>query len=570
MNETDVAQAVQSGELASPHRFENIWYFRMRVTGTGDAYRPKHEEHVYRPPEVYLNDEFLARCMGLPVILEHPKKETLDSSEFSDRVVGMIVTAWVQGDEVWGVAKIYDQPTAEYMRDHQLSTSPAVVFRYKDETRKVDTPDGKHLLIEGDPSQVDHLAICEEGVWDKGGPPSGVDISGVAAARSDSMPDEDKKLEEKVEDKRDDRARDDDAKRVDEKLDKMLAGIDAISSRQDALEARFGKKKDDSRKKRDDAKRDDGEAEAENERRQAEDLRKLAEEEEEEASEEAAEDDSKRDDDDEEEEEGELSSEHLARHNGESDSAYSKRMDALSKKRDDAKRYAKRDDEEVEEHADRCDAACRRMDKRRDDSKRDDRKKRDDKKRMDRKRDDDTYDDKRRDDDESEEEEEQMAKADSARVSQLERKIERLERRTVDSTDDEQASFADAQFRADEAYGSIGKRAPQPLAGENLMGYRIRLLRGLQSLSRTWKDSDFLRLARADTVAFGNAEQQVYADAVAAGNEPSSVALGTLREIRKRRPGGGEIIEFAGHPLSWMAQHMAPGAGLSRFGLRKS
>jgi hypothetical protein len=31
-------------------------------------------------------------------------------------------------------------------------------------------------LVEGNPSFVDHLAICEKGVWDKGGDPSGIRI----------------------------------------------------------------------------------------------------------------------------------------------------------------------------------------------------------------------------------------------------------------------------------------------------------------------------------------------------------------------------------------------------------
>jgi hypothetical protein len=34
--------------------------------------------------------------------------------------------------------------------------------------------------------------------------------------------------------------------------------------------------------------------------------------------------------------------------------------------------------------------------------------------------------------------------------------------------------------------------------------------------------------------------------------------LGQLREIRRRRPGGGEIIEFAGNALSTWAPFMRP------------
>jgi hypothetical protein len=40
--------------------------------------------------------------------------------------------------------------------------------------------DGSSLLVEGNPSFVDHLAICEKGVWDKGGDASGIRIDSEA------------------------------------------------------------------------------------------------------------------------------------------------------------------------------------------------------------------------------------------------------------------------------------------------------------------------------------------------------------------------------------------------------
>jgi hypothetical protein len=36
--------------------------------------------------------------------------------------------------------------------------------------------EGGHLLVEGEPSFVDHLAICERGVWDKGEDGSGIRV----------------------------------------------------------------------------------------------------------------------------------------------------------------------------------------------------------------------------------------------------------------------------------------------------------------------------------------------------------------------------------------------------------
>jgi 8-oxo-dGTP pyrophosphatase MutT (NUDIX family) len=198
MNELDIARAIASGEFGSPQQYENIWLFALRITGTGVSYRPELEEYVWRPPEIYLNAEFLARCAGLPVIIEHPPTDELNTEEYTNRVIGSIVFAYIEGDEVWGIGKIYDQRAAEVMRSHRLSTSPAVIFRDPsvNETRQL--AGGKHLLVEGEPSLLDHLAICELGVWDKDGSPTGIAIGDpepadgeielpAPAARTDSV-----------------------------------------------------------------------------------------------------------------------------------------------------------------------------------------------------------------------------------------------------------------------------------------------------------------------------------------------------------------------------------------------
>jgi len=171
--ELDIAKAIRDGELDSPQQYENIWLFDVRVTGTGTSYRTALDEYVYRPPEDFLSADFLERCNGLPLIFVHPKDTLLNTEEYRQRAIGTVVLPYVKGDEVWGIAKVYDEDAANLMRTTHASTSPAVVFRNAEDTEKLEV-DGKTLLIEGKPSYLDHLAICEEGVWDKGGEPKGV------------------------------------------------------------------------------------------------------------------------------------------------------------------------------------------------------------------------------------------------------------------------------------------------------------------------------------------------------------------------------------------------------------
>ncbi|WP_203546720.1 NUDIX domain-containing protein [Dyella caseinilytica] len=181
-NELDIAKRIAKGELPSPQRYHNVWLFKLRITGTGTSYRSKHKEFVYRPPENFLTEEFVERCNGLPLIFEHPKESvTLTSDEYRNRAIGTIVLPFIEGDEVDGIAKVFDDDAALLMRMSHASTSPAVVFRDAGSTETVQLDDGSTVLIEGNPSYLDHLAICEEGVWDKGGEPTGVHIEGDPA-----------------------------------------------------------------------------------------------------------------------------------------------------------------------------------------------------------------------------------------------------------------------------------------------------------------------------------------------------------------------------------------------------
>ena len=180
MNELELAEAIRDGELVSPQYIENVMLVDMRISGTGFSYRPKLNEWVYRRDTIYLSPEFLRRCGGIPIILDHPSTQILNSDEFSKRVVGTMFLPYPKGDEVWGIAKIYDRRAQIAVNDFELSTSPSVVFRDTKVNYNIEMDDGSNLLVEGSPSFVDHLAICEKGVWDKGGDASGIRIDSEA------------------------------------------------------------------------------------------------------------------------------------------------------------------------------------------------------------------------------------------------------------------------------------------------------------------------------------------------------------------------------------------------------
>lgn len=245
MDELAIARAMVAGTLTSPQRYENLSLFAMRITGIGAAYRSNGDEFVWRKAEVYLNPDFLARCNGLPVLWEHPKKAVLTSKEFNDRVVGTVFLPYIAGDEVWGIVKIWDDEARELLETERLSTSPTVTFRDPTVNQRVEL-DGMKLLIEGKPSLLDHLAICEQGVWDKGGEPVGVRSETIGDS---SMTDKEKadaeakaKADAEAKEKADAEAKEKaDKARADAggNLDKVLAGIDAICGRMDSFDKRM-------------------------------------------------------------------------------------------------------------------------------------------------------------------------------------------------------------------------------------------------------------------------------------------------------------------------------------------
>ena len=239
MNEFDIALAIRDGQLVSPQQFMSIWLVDMRITGTGTSYRHRHKEFVFRNPELYLNDYFLARCNGLPVIIEHPPGDTLDTEEYRERNIGAICLPYIKGDEVWGIAKIYDAMAAQLIIENKLSTSPAVVFRPSDGNKEIEV-DGAKILIEGGSSFLDHLAVCKAGVWDKGGEPSGISIRGDSIVN-----DVTKKA---------------DAGDVMSMLDGLRADMKECMSKMDATSTRIDahtKRMDEDEKKREDASKAD-------------------------------------------------------------------------------------------------------------------------------------------------------------------------------------------------------------------------------------------------------------------------------------------------------------------------
>lgn len=599
MNELNVAEAIRDGELTSPQRYENVWLFDIRISGTGVAFRSGLKEYAVRDPAFYLTEEFLRRCNGLPVIIEHPpsNKLMLDTEEFRDRIVGTVFVPYVKSDEVWGIAKILDERAAKMMREEQLSTSPAVVFRGGDNNDdiRLKTDKGNTVFFEPDPSLLDHIAIVREGVWDKQGPPTGVDRgppsddeapagaeSGDSTATGDATMAED----DKDDDRQDARTDDDDKKRDDashtgEKLDRLLKAFDAVHQRLD-----------DDRKSRDDDKKRMDAIEDQMEKFRNDSAARSR-------------DDAKRRDDDDAKR---LSSRFGGRKDDDDDDKFRSRRDA----EENNLKKELMEEGESEDRADALARGARRMADRRDARKRDDKKRDDDDgdlhitHRDDDKRDDsgradvgpyprkarwdnqscmDAY-SKRKDDDDDDtyrkrhdaEEEDLAAKmksegepasiaTDKARKGRrdaeerdekemrddrarkdavaVRKELDELKKKLspLDLSDADREQFTAVQARTDEVAQHWGQRASRFMPGETLMEYRLRMIKPYQKHSKDWKDVD---LAPLPDKALAIAETRIRADAIDAAKNSPDVGPGLLREVRKQDATGRTHVSFFG------------------------
>lgn len=170
----EMIQGLIEGTLKSPQIYEESFYIKLRITGTGITERYKEDENgdvlldnnnnpitykIDRLEKDFLSDEFLKSCVGIPVLIEHPESNFLNGENYKSHVVGTIVQAYIKPEikEVWCIARIYNPEVLKLINEGLKSTSPAI--KTKNIENKSDTIKEKFEYI-------DHLALVVDGYWD--------------------------------------------------------------------------------------------------------------------------------------------------------------------------------------------------------------------------------------------------------------------------------------------------------------------------------------------------------------------------------------------------------------------
>lgn len=170
----EMIQGLIEGTLKSPQIYEESFYIKLRITGTGITERYKENENgevlldnnnkpitykIDRLEEDFLSDEFLTSCVGIPVLIKHPESKLLNGENYKNHVVGTIVQAYIKPEvkEVWCIARIYDPEVLKLINEGLKSTSPAI------KTKNIENKSG---TIKEKFEYIDHLALVVDGYWD--------------------------------------------------------------------------------------------------------------------------------------------------------------------------------------------------------------------------------------------------------------------------------------------------------------------------------------------------------------------------------------------------------------------
>ena len=170
----EMIEGLINGTLKSPQIYEESFYIKLRITGTGITERYKEDENgdvifdkenkpvtykIDRLEEDFLSNKFLESCIGIPVLIEHPESKLLNGENYKSHVVGTIVVAYIKKEvkEVWGIARIYDPEVLKLINEGLKSTSPVI--------KTSNIKNGSEIVQEKF-EYIDHLALVVDGYWD--------------------------------------------------------------------------------------------------------------------------------------------------------------------------------------------------------------------------------------------------------------------------------------------------------------------------------------------------------------------------------------------------------------------
>lgn len=166
MSESEIIKQYTLGKLSDIFIAENCFYMPIRITGTGETLRVNGSDYIIenRQKHLFFAKDILEQCGRLPILLEHPEQDKETQSQMVgyrnidslSQIVGQTIHAYIKGDEIWAIGRIYDLNILNLINNKIFSTSPAV--------------SSKCVIIDNIsqeiPIEINHIAFVKQGHWD--------------------------------------------------------------------------------------------------------------------------------------------------------------------------------------------------------------------------------------------------------------------------------------------------------------------------------------------------------------------------------------------------------------------
>ncbi len=167
LHESEIINAYKLGNLTDIFIADNCFYMPIRITGTGETIRVFNNESGEseffiedRVKHYFFTPQNIEQCGRLPVLLEHPKGDSMVSyknTQDLSQIIGQTIHAYGKDDEIWAIARIYDLSLLDKLNKEIYSTSPGVI------SNCVIMQDN---LSRETPIEINHIAFVQRGHWD--------------------------------------------------------------------------------------------------------------------------------------------------------------------------------------------------------------------------------------------------------------------------------------------------------------------------------------------------------------------------------------------------------------------
>jgi hypothetical protein len=154
-DERELINRMAAGLCDGVQEHSGAHFVPLCITPTGVRWNADAGYFEFRDPAHWLNDNMLARVIGLPV-LGGADPGAMDSDDFGRRCIGTVVAAYVDSNSLMCIARIANDYAIRIIESGAYDTRVTVHFNNDAPAIDIDTD---KLVIEPPPRYLSHISI---------------------------------------------------------------------------------------------------------------------------------------------------------------------------------------------------------------------------------------------------------------------------------------------------------------------------------------------------------------------------------------------------------------------------